>query len=118
MFFRVHTGTLFGLEAIPVEAEVDISNGMPLIDIVGYLGSEVREAKERVRTAMRNSGYCLPPSRITINLAPANVRKQGTAFDLPIALALLVCLGIIDGSRLEQYMALGELGLDGKIKGV
>ena len=81
---------LDGICAMPVQVEVDISMGMPVFDMVGYLSSEVREAKERVRTALHNCGILLPAKRITVNLSPANIRKTGTGFDLPIAVALLV----------------------------
>ncbi|MDD3413403.1 MAG: YifB family Mg chelatase-like AAA ATPase [Lachnospiraceae bacterium] len=118
MFSSVQSGTLFGMDAFPVEAEVDVSDGMPTLDMVGYLGSEVKEAKERVRTALRNCGVLLPPKRITINLSPADIRKQGNAFDLPIAVALLKALGFIEENATEHIMMIGELGLDGRIKPV
>ena len=94
---------LDGIRSIPVQAEVDISIGMPAFEMVGFLASEVREAKERVRTALHNCGIMLPAKRITVNLSPGNVRKCGTGFDLPIAVALLVALGFIPAERgLEQ----------------
>ena len=84
---------LCGIHAIPVQVEVDISTGLPAFEMVGYLSSEVREAKERVRTALHNCGVSLPAKRITINLSPGNIRKTGTGFDLPIAVALLYAIG-------------------------
>ena len=84
MYSTVMTSMLSGIEAVPVKVEVDISTGMPAFDMVGYLSSEVKEARERVRTALHNCGFCLPAKRITINLSPANIRKSGTGFDLPM----------------------------------
>ena len=92
-----------GIEAIPVKVEVDISTGMPAFDMVGYLSSEVKEARERVRTALHNCGFCLPAKRITINLSPANIRKSGTGFDLPIAIALLLSLIHISSCKSCKY---------------
>ena len=90
MYSQIRTSMLDGICAMPVQVEVDISMGMPVFDMVGYLSPEVREAKERVRTALHNCGILLPAKRITVNLSPANIRKTGTGFDLPIAVALLV----------------------------
>ncbi len=118
MYCRINTYTLRGLAAVPVTVETDISDGMPVMELVGYLGSEVKEAKERVRTALKNSGILLPPRRITINISPAGIRKQGTAFDLPIALALLVCMGIVPEESLQGCCIMGELGLDGSVRAV
>lgn len=118
MYSSVHSMTLIGLSAIPVEAEADVSEGMPVIDMVGYLGSEVKEARERVRTSLRNSGFLLPPKRITINLSPADIRKQGTSFDLPIAISLLKSLGALEQKADQNIMIVGELGLNGSVKGV
>ena len=90
MYSQIRTSMLDGICTMPVQVEVDISMGMPVFDMVGYLSPEVREAKERVRTALHNCGILLPAKRITVNLSPANIRKTGTGFDLPIAVALLV----------------------------
>ncbi len=105
-----------GVEAVRVEA--DISNGLPVFHMVGYLSSEVKEAAERVRTAVKNSGITLPPQRIVINLAPATVYKKGASFDLPIAAALLTSLGEIYVGDLSGTMIVGELGLDGSVRKV
>lgn len=118
MYSTVITGALQGVSAYPVSVEVDISPGLPTLNLVGSLSQEVREAKERVGVALRNTGFHLPPGRITVNLSPANRRKDGTAFDLPIAVGLLAAMNQIPGKRLENTMFLGELGLDGEIKGV
>lgn len=95
MYSQIRTSMLDGICAMPVQVEVDISMGMPVFDMVGYLSPEVREAKERVRTALHNCGILLPAKRITVNLSPANIRKTGTGFDLPIAVALLVAMGLV-----------------------
>jgi magnesium chelatase family protein len=101
-----------------VYVEADVSNGMPVFEMVGYLSSEVREAKERVRAAIRNTGINMPPKRITVNLSPADLRKSGSLFDLPIASALLASLEIIDVKNLEHTLIVGELSLNGEVKPV
>lgn len=115
MYCTLRTAVLDGISAVPVQVEVDISTGMPIFDIVGNLSSEVREAKERVKTALHNCGVNLPAKRITINLSPANIKKTGTAFDLPIAAALLAAMGIIDKKLLDSCTLAGELNLNGQI---
>ena len=89
MYNIINTSIIKGIESLPVFVEADISNGLPMFDMVGYLSSEVKEAKDRVRIALKNTGFDLPAKRITINITPGNIRKSGTGFDLPIALALL-----------------------------
>lgn len=118
MFFSVKSAMLSGLTASYVDIETDISDGLPVFDLVGYLSSESKEARERVRTALRCNGYRLPPRRITVNISPADVRKKGTGFDLPIALSILGCLGVIPSGCLNGVCTMGELSLDGKIKRV
>lgn len=118
MYSTVMTGALQGVSAYPVSVEVDVSSGLPALSLVGSLSQEVREAKERVGVALRNAGFHLPAGRITVNLSPANRRKEGTAFDLPIAVGLLAAMDRIPGERLENTLFLGEVGLDGEIKGV
>lgn len=118
MYSTVITGALQGISAYPVSVEVDISPGLPVFNLVGSLSQEVREARERVSVALRNTGFHLPPSRITVNLSPANRRKEGTAFDLPIAVGLLSAMNQFSDKRTEGILFLGELGLDGEIKGV
>lgn len=115
MVNKVLSGGVRGIEAFPVYVETDISNGMPMFELVGYLGSEVREARERVRTALKNNGYTLPVAHITVNLAPADQKKTGTGFDLPIAVSVLMCMNIIPGDLLENTFVAGELMLSGKI---
>ncbi len=112
------SSALFGVDAYLVEIEVDISHGVPKPTIVGLAEGAVREALDRVRSAIKNSGYEFPRHKITINLAPADTRKEGSAFDLPIALALLAAAGALKPDLLRQYLVLGELALDGRIKGI
>lgn len=116
MFSKVLSGGIYGIESYKVLVEVDVSNGMPMFEMVGFLSSEVKEAKERVRTALKNSGYQLHPKRITINLSPANIRKGGTAFDFPIAIGVLASYQIIPEESLVNTLFVGELGLDGSIR--
>lgn len=118
MYFKVYSAMLHGMDSNLVEVEADVSDGMPSVDLVGYLSSEVREAKERVRTAMKNSGITFPPRRMTINLSPANIKKSGTSFDLPIAISVMGCLGIFSEEKLNKMLIMGELGLDGSLKSV
>lgn len=106
------------MEVSFVQVEADISDGMPVFDMVGYLASEVREAKERVRTSLKNTGITIPPKRITINLSPANIRKEGTYFDLPIAMAVLASLNIIKNKVQKDFLIIGELSLSGEVKRV
>ena len=116
MYSIVSTAIVRGIESIPIRVEADVTDGMPVFEMVGFLSAEVREARERVRTALKNCGYRLPPKRITINLSPAYVRKSGSSFDLPVAVAVLAAMGIIPKDRLEQLLIVGEVGLDGRIK--
>lgn len=118
MFNKITTFGLHGVESFPVSVEADLSDGLPGFIMVGYLAEEVKEAQERVRTALKNSGFRLPPRKVTINLSPAGIRKEGTAYDLAIAVCVLCCLGEIDADRLERCAFIGELGLDGRIKPV
>lgn len=118
MVISVCTGALCGLECDLVTVEVDISNGLPQLDMSGSLSQEVREAQMRVRVALKNAGIALPPQRITINLAPASLHKEGNQYDLPIALAMLCALGEIEQGRLENVFIAGELGLDGEVKSI
>ena len=101
-----------------MKVEVDVSNGLPGFSMVGYLGSEVKEARDRVITAIKNSGFQCPPRKITVNLSPADVRKAGTAFDLPIAVGVLGAYGLIRTDRLDQIVIAGELGLSGEVKAI
>jgi len=91
-----------GVEGVPILVEADVSDGLPGFSMVGYLSSEVREAQDRVRTALRNSGFRLPAKKVTINLSPADIRKEGTAFDLPIAVAILAASGMVKPTGLSS----------------
>lgn len=115
-FGRVRTGFLFGLEVSPLFVETDVSNGIPLFQMVGYLSSEVKEATARVRSGIRNAGVSLQPKRITVNLAPATLRKRGTSYDLPIAISVLIAYGWLPQSSVEDSWLIGELGLDGSVR--
>lgn len=118
MFSTVLSATLRGLNVEFIQVEADTSNGLPMFQMVGYLSSEVKEAGERVRSAIRNTGILLPAKKIVINLSPADVRKRGTLFDLPIAIAILCSLGELNGTAMEEMLVVGELGLDGTVKKV
>lgn len=118
MFSTVVSATLQGLDVEFIDVEADLSNGLPMFHMVGYLSSEVKEAGERVRTAIRNSDVVLPAKKIVVNLSPADVRKRGTAFDLPIAVAILASLGLVRREKLEQMVFVGELSLDGRVRSV
>ncbi len=115
MFCSVLSGGVRGIESFPVHVETDISSGLPCFEIVGYVGGEVREAKDRVRTALRNSGFSMPVARITVNLSPGDIKKSGTGFDLPIALSMLVCTGELAPDALEGLFVAGELSLSGEV---
>ena len=117
-FSRVHSATLYGLEVKVIQVEADLRNGLPSFHMVGYLSSEVKEAGERVRTAILNSGMNLPPIKTVINLSPANIRKKGALFDLPIALAILASLGKVEEEKIKHTLVIGELGLDGRVRKV
>lgn len=118
MYSRVLSGTLHGVEGRLITVEADVSEGLPVFNMVGFLASEVREASDRVRTALKNSGYQIPPKRITINLSPADVRKEGSIFDLPISIALLAAYGYMPLEVLEDVLIIGELSLNGDVRGV
>ena len=118
MFSTTISGALLGVEGILLQVEVDVPNGMPSLEMVGLLGSEVKEAKERVRATIKNLGITMPPKRIVVNLSPANVRKAGTAYDLPIAVGILKSMGVLDLECTKNMLLLGELGLDGTLKPV
>ncbi|MEE1086900.1 MAG: YifB family Mg chelatase-like AAA ATPase [Schaedlerella sp.] len=117
-FSTILTAAVFGMKAEIVRVEADVSNGLPTFHMVGYLSAEVKEAAERVQTAIRNSGFHYPPKRTIVNLSPATVRKKGASFDLPVAVSILTSLGEISPDRTENMLLIGEIGLDGKIRGV
>src|SRR5512135_1585160 len=116
MLARVKSGALLGVDAYVVEVEVDLAPGLPSFTTVGLPETAVKESKDRVKAAVRNSGYPYPAKRITINLAPADVRKDGTGFDLPVAVALLAAQGVLPPENLESCLFFGELSLDGRLK--
>ncbi len=118
MFNKVLGGTLHGVEGRLITVEADVSDGLPSFNMVGFLASEVREASDRVRTSLKNSGFFLSPKKITINLSPADIRKEGSAFDLPIGVALLAAYGYIPEESVENTLLIGELSLNGELKGV
>lgn len=113
---RVKSAFNLGIHAFPIDIEVDIGGGIPQLIIVGLPDASIKEAKERVRTAIKNSGFQTPSEKITISLAPADLKKEGASFDLPIALGILACHGIIPQEKLNEYIFLGELALDGSIR--
>ena len=118
MVAKILSGAVSGVNGIMIEVEVDMASGMPAFDIVGLPDNAVKESKERVRTAIKNSGIQIPPKRITVNLAPADIRKEGPAYDLPIALGILACMEIIPPSAIQNIFVAGELSLDGDIRSV
>jgi magnesium chelatase family protein len=112
----LRSAAVLGVEALPVIVEVDVSFGMPVFTMVGLPDTSVRESRDRVRTAIRNSGFEFPGHRITVNLAPADIRKAGASYDLPIALGVLAASGVIESRLLDGVVLLGELSLDGAIQ--
>lgn len=114
----IHTRTLVGVEAVPVSVEVHLAGGLPALSIVGLPETAVKESKDRVRAAMLNSGFEFPPRRITVNLAPADLPKQGGRFDLPIAMGILAASGQVPTERLDRAELIGELALGGEIRPV
>ncbi|MCX7974261.1 MAG: YifB family Mg chelatase-like AAA ATPase [Candidatus Aminicenantes bacterium] len=118
MFFRIWSAALQGIEAFPVEVEIDVTQGLPNFIIVGLPDTTIRESEQRIRSALKNCGYEFPRRRIVVNLAPADRRKEGSSFDLPIALGLLAYLNIIPSVALDKKLFLAELALDGRLKPV
>jgi magnesium chelatase family protein len=115
MLASLRSAALFGLEAIAVDVEVDVTTGLPALVLVGLPDASVKESRDRVRSAIRNSGYDFPLRRVTVNLAPADVRKAGTAFDLPIALGVLAAIGVVATRTIADTLIVGELSLDGSM---
>lgn len=118
MVSKTYCAVLQGISAEIINIEVDIGEGLPSCEMVGLLSSEVREAKERVKSALRNSGIFLPAGRTTISLSPADIRKEGSGFDLGIAVGIMISLGLVDEKKVKDKIFIGELGLDGEIKKV
>jgi magnesium chelatase family protein len=115
---KVFSSAVLGIDAYLVEVEVDLSPGLPTFAVVGLPDASVKESRERVKAAVQNSGLDFPIRRITVNLAPADIRKEGSAYDLPIALGLLCATGVIPSQSLHTSVLLGELSLDGRVKPV
>ncbi len=118
MLAGIHSCGLFGIDGYIVDVEVDVCNGLPSFEIVGLPDNAVKESKERVRTAVRNSGLEFPMKRITVNLAPANTKKEGPAYDLPMAVGILVCTKAVKAEALDNCIVIGELSLDGSVRAV
>lgn len=118
VYSLVATSIIQGIKSMPVYVEADVSDGMPFFEMVGSLSTEVKESKERVRTALKNTGIVLPPKRITVNFIPANIKKTGSGFDLPVVAAVLSALGRLPQETLENTMVVGEIGLSGEVMAV
>lgn len=118
MYSTVISGGIRGIYSYLVQVEVDTAQGLPGFEMVGYLGSEVKEAKERVRVAMKNAGFVMPAGRITVNISPADIPKEGTAYDLPVAVAILCSMEIVPRESLDHLLMIGELGLNGELRPV
>ena len=118
MLAKVNSAALYGIDALRVEVEIDLASGLPQLATVGLPEGAVKESKDRIRAAVKNCGYTFPAKRITINLAPADIKKEGSAYDLPMAVGILAAEGIIDKKLFDNYLLIGELSLDGTIKPV
>src|SRR5947207_3241779 len=118
MLAHILSSAVVGIDAIPITVEVDISTSMPMWNLVGLPDAAVQESRERVRSAIRNSGFEFPLRRITINLAPADVKKEGPSFDLPIAVGILAAAGQVSDALLPETVIVGEMSLDGGIRSV
>lgn len=118
MFVKAFSMSVIGMESYPVSVEVDVSDGLPQFATVGLPDASVKESRDRIRAAIKNSGYPFPRNHVTVNLAPADIRKEGTGFDLPIAVGILAAEGLIAEARLPECCFIGELSLNGSVKGV
>jgi magnesium chelatase family protein len=118
LIVKVKSSAVIGIDPYPVDVEVDIASGLPQFSTVGLPDAAVKESKDRIKAAIKNSGYRFPEKRVTVNLAPADIKKEGTAFDLPIAVGILAAEGLIDPAKLKDYLIMGELSLDGGIKAI
>src|SRR5512134_1955197 len=116
MLARVYSCAVIGLEGVIVEVEVDFSNGLPAVIIVGLPDAAVQESRERVQTAVKNAGLHFPRHRIVVNLSPASIRKEGPAYDLPIALGVIILSGSLPHETVENTIVVGELSLDGVVR--
>lgn len=115
MFASVLSAAILGMEVCPIQVEADVSSGLPSFTMVGYASAQVKEAQERVRTALKNSGISLPPKRITVNFVPADIKKEGAGFDLPVAAAVLAASGVLRPELLKGVLMVGEVSLNGEI---
>ena len=118
MFSRVLSAAICGIQGLPIFVEADVSEGLPGFSMVGDLSAKVKEAQDRVMTAFRNSGIQLRPKRITVNLSPADIHKDGSSYDLPVALAILAAYQLLPMETLKGVLVAGELGLNGAVKGI
>jgi len=118
MLAKVNSAALYGIDALRVEVEIDLASGLPQLSTVGLPEGAVKESKDRIRAAVKNCGYTFPAKRITINLAPADIKKEGSAYDLPMAVGILAAEGLIQKNLLDDYLLIGELSLDGSVKPV
>ena len=118
LFASVLSAAISGMEVCPVQVEADVSSGLPCFTMVGFPSTQVKEAQDRVRTALKNNGIRLPPKKVTVNLAPADLRKEGAGFDLPVAAAVLAASGFIEPQLLRNVMVVGELSLNGEVRSV
>ena len=117
MLSRLSAATLIGIDAVRVDVETNVSGGIPSFTVVGLPDNAIRESRERILTAIKNSGFDMPPKKVTVNLAPADIKKEGTAFDLSVAIGLLGSLKLVD-HRFRNTLIMGELALDGSIRRV
>jgi magnesium chelatase family protein len=118
MLAKVNSAALYGIDALRVEVEIDLASGLPQLATVGLPEGAVKESKDRIRAAVKNCGYTFPAKRITINLAPADIKKEGSAYDLPMAVGILAAEGLVDKKLFDDYLLIGELSLDGTVKPV
>lgn len=118
MFASVLSAVIMGMEVYPIQVEADVSDGLPSFTMVGFPSAQVKEAQDRVRTALKNNEIALPPKRITVNFAPADIKKQGAGFDIPVAAAVLAATGIFEPESLKGVMLAGELSLNGEIHAI
>ena len=118
MFTDTISASLRGINAIMVHVETDISTGLPMFNIVGSVGQEIREARDRIRSALKNNGISIPPSRLTVNLSPGDLKKDGTSYDLPIAIGILTAMEFIDPESTKDILFVGEMGLNGELRPV
>ena len=118
MIVKAISSAVLGIDSHPVTVEVDLTAGLPLFATVGLPDVAVRESKDRIKAAIKNSGYPFPGHHVTVNLAPADIKKEGTSFDLPIAVAILTAQELLPAAPLAEYLILGELSLDGGVKGI